>query len=114
MRTLFRTDSTPRTSSLGLRCSWAADSLHALPKSFFLLGGHVLPALCHAIGHAISDATADFRAIGAMPPSSAEENPAQYQKSKPLPQSDRAPAEERRQQPVPQVHHNLATDVGKE
>ena len=34
-------------------------SADALPESFALLSGHVLPALGHAIGHSIGDATAD-------------------------------------------------------
>ena len=44
---------------------------------------------------------------------SAEEDAAQRQKSKRLPEGDLAPAEERRQQPVPQMHHQFAADEDK-
>ena len=45
-----------------------------------------------------------------MASKSAEEDPAQRQKSKRLPEGDLAPAEERRQQPIPQLPHDLAAD----
>ena len=78
---------------------------HALPESFPLFRRHVLAALFHA--------TAETGATGSVPSKSAEEDPAQRQKSKRLPEGDLAPAEERRQQPIPQVQHYFAADDGK-
>src|SRR5438105_1698902 len=60
---------------------------HPLPESFPLLRGHVLTALGHALGRA----TADIGAIETMTSKSAEEDPAQQQKPKPLPEGDLAP-----------------------
>jgi hypothetical protein len=44
----------------------------------------------------------------------AEEDPAQRQKSKRLPEGNLAPAEERRQQPIPQKHYDSAADSHEE
>ena len=75
---------------------------HPRPDSFTFLGCHALPALGHA--------TAEIGAMRTVAPKSAEEDPAQRQKSKRLPEGDLAPAEERRQQPVPQLHDDFAAD----
>jgi hypothetical protein len=78
---------------------------HPLPESFPLLRGHVFAALFHA--------TADIGAAGAVKSKSAEEDPAQCQKSKRLPEADLSPAEELRQQPIPQLQNYLAPDGDK-
>src|SRR5207249_5395153 len=44
---------------------------------------------------------------------SAEEDAAQRQKSKGLPEGDLAPAEQRRQQPIPKVQHYFAANGNK-
>ena len=89
---------------LVLACRWAeAEAFaYALPESFPLFWRHVLAALFHA--------TAEIGATGTVPSKSAEENPAQRQKSKRLPEGNLAPAEERRQQPIPQLLHDFAAD----
>jgi hypothetical protein len=48
-----------------------------------------------------------------MESKSAEEDPAQRQDSKRLPEGNLAEAEERRQQPIPQLHHYFAADGDK-
>src|SRR6266566_8053026 len=83
----------------------AATSAHALPESFPLLRGHVLPALGHA--------TAEVGAMETVASKSAEEDTAQRQNSNRLPEGDLAPAEERRQQPIPQLQHYFAADGDK-
>src|ERR1700676_795006 len=60
---------------------------HALPESFPVFRRHVPAALVHA------HATAEIGAAGTVPSKSAEEDAAQGQKSKRLPESDLAPAE---------------------
>src|SRR3989442_13895163 len=70
----------------------AATFSHALPESLPLLRGHVLGAR------------------ETVATKSAEENPAQRQNSKGLPEGNLAPAEERRQQPIPQLQHYFAAD----
>jgi len=94
--------------SLALAGGWAEapTCAHGLPESFPLLRGRVLAALFHA--------TAEIGAAGTVVSKSAEENPAQHQKSKCLPEGNLAPAEQRRQQPIPQVQHYFAADDGKE
>src|ERR1035441_1837461 len=82
----------------------AATSPHALPGSFPLLRGHVLPPFCHSIAHS----TAKIGAMGTVPPQSPEEDPAQHQNSQCLPESNLPPAKERRQQPIPQLQHYFA------
>jgi hypothetical protein len=42
-----------------------------------------------------------------------EQDPAQHQKPKRLPEADLGPPKERRQQPVPQEQHYLAADEGE-
>src|SRR5450756_2079854 len=66
---------------LALAGGWveAATSAQALPESFPLLRGHVLRALGYALGHALFHATAEIRATGTVPSTSAEEDPAQRQ-----------------------------------
>src|ERR1700739_2855829 len=93
-----------RSLLLALAGGWAeAETFaHALTESVALLGGHVSTALFHA--------TAEIGATGAVRSESAEEDAAQYQDSKRLPESDLAPAEERRQQPVPKLQHYFAAD----
>src|SRR5450756_2117900 len=66
---------------LALAGGWveAATSAQALPESFPRLRGHGLRALGYALGHALFHATAEIRAAGAVPSTSAEEDPAQRQ-----------------------------------
>jgi hypothetical protein len=78
---------------------------HALPESFSFFRRPVPAALSHAMS--------EIGAAGTVPSDSAEEYPAQGQKSKRLPEGEQAPAEERRQQPIPQVHHDFTADEGK-
>src|ERR1039457_5631974 len=96
---------------LALAGGWAeaATSAHALLESFPLLGRHGLPAL----GHAIGPATAELGAMATVASKSAEEDPAQRQHSKRLPEGKLAPAEERRQQPIPQLLYYFAADGDK-
>src|ERR1039458_3417949 len=84
--------------SLALADGWteAATFPHALPESFPLLRSHVLGARETAASK------------------SAEEDPAQRQNSKGLPEGNLAPAEERRQQPIPQLPHYFAADGDKQ
>src|SRR5439155_4822713 len=84
----------------------AATCAHALPESFPLLRGHMLPALGHA--------TAEFGATGTVESQSAEENPAQCQNSNRLPEGNLAPAEERGQEPIPQLQHYYSADGDKQ
>src|ERR1017187_929186 len=74
----------------------AATFSHALPESFPLLRGHVLGA-----GETVTS-------------KSAEEDPAQRQNSKGLPEGNLAPAEDRRQQPIPQLQHYFAAGGDKQ
>src|ERR1035437_1390946 len=74
----------------------AATFSHALPESFALLGGHVLGAR------------------ETVASKSAEEDPAQRQNPKALPEGNLAPAEDRRQQPIPQLHHYFAAEGDKQ
>ena len=74
----------------------AATFSHALPQSFPLLAGHVSGAR------------------ETVASKSAEENPAQRQNSKGLPEGNLAPAEDRRQQPIPQFQHYFAADGDKQ
>src|SRR6266852_299958 len=92
---------------LVLAGGWAESEAfaHALPELFPLFRRHVLAALFHA--------TADIGATGTVKSKSAEEDPAQRQKSKRLPEGDLVPAEERRQQPIPQVQYYFAADGDK-
>src|ERR1700680_1944669 len=92
---------------LALASGWAeaATSTHALPESFALLSGHVLPALGHA--------PAGFRAMETSASKSAEEDPAERQNYKRWQESNLAPAEERRQQPIPQLQHHFAAEGDK-
>src|SRR2546425_10381030 len=92
---------------LTLAGGWAkaATFPYAFPQSFPLLRGHALPALFHA--------TADIGATGTVQSKSAEEDAAQRQDPKRLPEGNLAPAEERRQQPIPQVQHYFAADGDK-
>src|SRR2546422_936074 len=101
---------------LALAGGWAkaATCAPALPRSFPLLRGHLLPTLGHAVRHALFHATADTGATGTVPAKSADEDPAKQQESQRLPEGDLAPTEERRQQPVPQVQHYFAADGDKE
>src|SRR5712691_12569384 len=59
---------------LALAGGWAktATSAPALPRSFPLLRGHLLPTLGHAVGHALFHATADTGATGTVPAKSAD------------------------------------------
>lgn len=100
---------------LALAGAWveAATFAHTLPKSFAFLWSHVLPALGHAIRHAIGHAAADIGARAAVESKSAEQDPAQQQHPERLPEGDFAPGEERRQQPIPEVQHYLAADCDK-
>ena len=77
---------------------------HALADPFPLFWRHVPAALFDV---------AETGVTGTVPSKSAEEESAQGQKSKRLPEADLAPAEERRQQPIPQVQHDFAADDGK-
>src|SRR5713226_41099 len=97
---------------LALAGGWAEAPTfaHALAESFPLLRSHVLTALGHALGYA----TADIGATRTVPSKSAEEDPAQHQNPKRLPEGDLAPAEERRQQPIPQLQHYFAADGDKQ
>ena len=52
--------------------------------------------------------------VAAVASQPAEEDPAQRQQSKRLPERNLRHAEERRQQPIPQQLHELATDEGNE
>src|SRR5712691_6447732 len=91
---------------LARRCTEAEAFAHALPESFPLFRRHVLAALFHA--------TAEIRATGTVRSKAAEEDAAQHQDPKRLPEGDLAPAEERRQQPIPQLQHDFATDGDKD
>jgi len=92
---------------LALAGGWAkaATFPYAFPQSFPLLRGQMPPALFHA--------TAETGATGTVPSKSAEEDAAQRQDPKRLPEGNLAPAEERRQQPIPQELHELAADGDK-
>src|ERR1700676_4375084 len=92
---------------LALASGWteAATSTHAFAESFALLRGHVLPALGHA--------PSGFGAMETSASKSAEEDPAERQNSKRLPEGNLAPAEERRQQPIPQLQHDFAAEGDK-
>src|ERR1039457_7250753 len=83
---------------LALAGGWAeaATFSHALPESFPLLRSHVLGA---------RETTAS---------KSAEEDPAQRQNSKGLPEGNLAPAEDGRQQPIPQLPHYSAAGGDKQ
>src|SRR4030095_5406536 len=87
-------------------------------ESLPLLRSHLVPALADALGdpvrHAIGHAMADTGPVRTVESHSTEENPAQRQQSKRLPEGDLAPAKERRQQPVPQEPHDRATDRGED
>jgi len=93
---------------LALAGGWTEAEAFAypLPEPFPLLRGHVLTALSHA--------PAEIGATGTVPSMSAEEDTAQDQNSKGLPEGDLAPAEEGRQKPIPQMQHYFATDEAKE
>src|SRR5437867_296280 len=93
---------------LALAGGWAEAPAfaHALPESLPLLRGHLLAAL----GHALFQATPEIGATWTVKSKSAEEDPAQRQEPKRLPEGDLAPTEERRQQPVPQLKHYFAAD----
>src|SRR6202162_1219729 len=97
---------------LALAGGWgeAAPPAYPLPKAFPLLRGHVLPAVRHSIGHS----TAKIGAIGTVASKSAEEDPAQRQNSKRLPEGNLTPSEERRQQPIPQLQHYFAAEGNKQ
>src|SRR5207253_7334457 len=97
VRFLGAVDTASLPLALACRRPEAPTFAHALPESVPLFRRHVLAALFHA--------TAEIGAAGTVPPMSAEENPAQRQKSKRLPEGDLAPANQRGQQPIPQVHH---------
>lgn len=92
---------------LALAGGWAEAPTfaHALPESFPLFRRHVLTALLHA--------TAEIGATGTVQSKSAEEDPAQQQNPKRLPEGNWAPAEELRQQPIPQLQHYFAADDDK-
>src|SRR2546425_3171244 len=92
---------------LALAGGWAkaATFPYTFPQSFPLLRGQMPPALFHA--------TAETGATGTVPSKSAEEDAAQRQDPKRLPEGNLAPAEERRQQPIPQVQHYFAADGDK-
>src|SRR5437660_628557 len=96
---------------LALAAGWAeaATSAHALPESFPLLRGHVLPAVGHSIGYP----TANIGARETAASKSAEEDSAQRQNSNRSPECNLGPAEERRQQPIPQFPHDFATEGDK-
>src|SRR5258708_37903997 len=78
---------------------------HALPESFPLFRRHVSAALFHA--------TAEIGSPRTVSSQSAEQDPAQRQKSQRLPEANLAPAEERRQQPIPQANHHFGAREGK-
>src|SRR6266542_2208625 len=92
--------------ALGGGCADKTAYAHALPELFPLRRGHVVPALGHA--------TTELGAIATVASKSAEEDPAQRQHSKRLPEGNLAPAEERRQQPIPQLPHDFAADRDKQ
>src|SRR5438552_2162608 len=99
---------------LGLRrLEWAAASPQALAELLALLGCHFLPALVHALPNTLVYSSPHIGARRAMTTPSAEEDAAQRQKSKGLPEGDLAPAEQRRQQPIPKVQHYFAANGNK-
>src|SRR5438309_11082057 len=97
---------------LALGGGWieTAACAHAFPESFALFWRHAIPALAHAIDDAIGDATADMRLMAAAESESAEQDPAERQHSKRLPEGQLTPTEEGRQQPIPQEPHDFAAD----
>src|SRR5258707_4117336 len=92
---------------LALAGGWAEAPTfaHALRESFPLFRCHVLAALFHTM--------AETGVTGTVQSKSAEEDPAQQQNPKRLPEGNRAPAEELRQQPIPQLQHYFAADDDK-
>src|SRR6266481_3259242 len=97
---------TSRLLTLGGGWAEAPTCANALPESFPLFRGQVLTALFRA--------TAKIGATGTVPSMAAEQDPAQRQNSKRLPEGDLAPAEQRRQQPIPEFQHDFAAEGNKQ
>jgi hypothetical protein len=75
---------------------------YPLPESFPFLRRHGLPALRHS--------TAKTGTRGTVAPKSAEQDPAQRENPKRLPEGNLAPAEDRRQQPIPKLPHYFTSE----
>src|SRR5207302_9859161 len=83
---------------------------HALSQTLPLLGRHLFPPLVHTT----AAAAANIGAFGTVESISAEQDPAERQQSKRLPEGNLAPAEKWRQQPIPQLPYDFAADGDEE
>jgi len=83
------------------------------PKAF----AHALAELFRSSGVMWSQRSSmrrrEIGAAGTVPSKPAEENAAQREQTKRLPEGDLSPSEKRRQQPIPQMQHDFAADGDK-
>jgi hypothetical protein len=85
-----------------------------LTQSLAFLGRHlikaVIDALAHTAAYLFDRRLARMAATSAAAPETAEQNPAQGEQAKRLPEGDRPQSEQLRRQPIPQKHYYSAAD----